>query len=307
MSLEAQNEALIRRCPCTVLSSVFIPPFIISFLNTVLYLSLCLASSTPPMSFSHSLCPCRTIALVVGGASWNLPPPQLGLCTKTSFLSSNTKLFTDSLPSAEHLGATCYKKKKDLMSLWHTSAFSHEKMLRLHTAPDDALTLCDWLQISNETRGRVEQEVLTDFCVLTCPQRSQLKGVPVTACLSNILPKCTSLWNTLLNNDALRQKAHHHSPSPEQPPPPVSALLNHYVGNSTVAPWIICLICKPNWSLLYLPVSSQNPMDQRETRICMLNGILSPINTGAWLCFWKGCFVPMVGLYWYQGANQTQR
>lgn len=132
MSLEAQNEALIRRCPCTVLSSIFIPPFIISFLNTVLYLSLCLASSTPPMSFSHSLCPCRTIALVVGGASWNLPPPQLGLCTKTSFLSSNTKLFTDSLPSAEHLGATCYKKKRPNEPVAHFSFFSWENVEASH-------------------------------------------------------------------------------------------------------------------------------------------------------------------------------
>lgn len=39
--------------------------------------------------------------------------------------------------------------------------------------------------------------------------------------------------------------------------------------------------CRPNCS-----ISKGN---------CALNGILSLINTEAWLCFQKGCFVPMVG------------
>lgn len=124
---------------------------------------------------------------------------------------------------------------------------------------------------------------------------------PVTACLSDRLPKCTSFWNTLLNNDALRQKAHHHSRTTPSPGEWASKSHHMWKTRHCTLNYLSNLQTKLKPTLLvHIFPASKGNWD------CALNGILSPINTAAWLCFWKGCFVPMVGLYWYQGANQTQ-
>lgn len=115
------------------------------FLGTVPYLDLSIHSSPlfstllcicrsvwpPPLHpcLSHPLCPCHTVACVVDGASWSLPPPQLGLHTKTSFQSQTQNYL---LIVTQHRTPRCYllkkKAKGDLIKPWHTSAFSHDGM-----------------------------------------------------------------------------------------------------------------------------------------------------------------------------------
>lgn len=108
--------------------SVFVHSCATSFLTTSLY-TVCVNPLTPhrwppPVfsSLSHPLCHCQTVACVVDGASWNLPPSLLGLNTKTSFQSQsqNYLLIVTQQPTP-----WCnLQKMGDIMKLWHISEVS---------------------------------------------------------------------------------------------------------------------------------------------------------------------------------------
>lgn len=91
---------------------------------------LCICGSVWPPPFrpclSHPLCPCHTAdACVVEGASWNLPPPQLGIHTKTSFQSQTQNY----LPIViQHWAPWCYllknTKRRPNQAVAHFCEFS---------------------------------------------------------------------------------------------------------------------------------------------------------------------------------------
>ena len=145
-----------------------------------------------------------------------------------------TKLFTDSYPAPNALVLSATKKKV-VAHFWDFAIFSGWNWQLWDVgAPSHGTRRCISLpRLAQDIKWNEEE----GFKCVPAPGYCSLwpvvwKPRPVTACLSDALPKFTSFRNTLLNNDALRQKAplslslSRRTPPP--PPPPVSAL--HHVG-----------------------------------------------------------------------------
>ena len=155
--------------------SVFFHPSMISFPNTSFCLLLCLPSSTPPMLFSPSLslphcflCGWRCIMKSAAPVAW--------LTHKDAFSVPGAKLFTDSYSAANTSVLPAKTEQRANQAVAWLFPQAAQAWENVGMASGDARSATD---IKWNTEGGLWHA---------------LKCQPVTACLSNTIPKCTSFW-----------------------------------------------------------------------------------------------------------------